>query len=80
METTQVPINNLGRYGIHTMEYYLAVRKSEILPFTATWMDLENNTLSEVRVRQINDATYMWDLKKNNANEFICKTEIYSQT
>ena len=32
----------------HTMEYYLAIKKSEILPFVATWMDLEGITLSEI--------------------------------
>ena len=32
----------------YAMEYYSAIRKNEILPFAATWMDLENITLSEV--------------------------------
>ena len=27
---------------ICTMEYYLAMRKNEIWPFVATWMELEN--------------------------------------
>ena len=31
-----------------TYEYYSARKKNEILPFTATWMDLEGITLSEV--------------------------------
>ena len=40
----------------HTMEYYSAIRKNEILPLATTWMDLEIIILSEVksdRERQI---------------------------
>ena len=33
---------------IHTMEYYSATKKKEILPFTTTWMDLEGIMLSEI--------------------------------
>ena len=33
---------------IHTMEYYSAITKNEILPFAATWMDLEGIMLSEI--------------------------------
>ena len=29
------------------MEYYSAIKKSEILPFVAIWMDLEGSSLSE---------------------------------
>ena len=33
---------------IHTMKYYSAIKKNEIMPLAATWMDLEIITLSEV--------------------------------
>ena len=33
---------------VYTMEYYSAIKKNEIMPFAATWMDLENIILSEV--------------------------------
>ena len=39
---------------IRTMEYYSAIKKNEILPFAATWMDLENIILSEVSQTKTN--------------------------
>ena len=33
---------------IYTMEYYSAIKENEIMPFAATWMDLEMIILSEV--------------------------------
>ena len=33
---------------IYTVEYYSAIRKNEIMPFAATWMDLEIIIVSEV--------------------------------
>ena len=33
---------------IYTMEYYIAMRKNEMWPFVATWMELESVMLSEM--------------------------------
>ena len=32
----------------HTIEYYSAIIKNEILPFATTWMDLQSIMLSEI--------------------------------
>ena len=39
---------------IHTMEYYSAIKKNEIMPFAATWVDLEMIILSEVNQTKTN--------------------------
>ena len=64
------------------MEYYSAIKKNEIMPFAATWMDLEIVILRKVssgRERQISyDIDDMWNLK-SGTNELLYKTEIESQ-
>ena len=37
---------------IYTMEYYSAIKKKKIMPFSATWMELETLFLSEVRQKE----------------------------
>ena len=50
---------------IYTMEYYSARKRNKIMPFAATWMELEIVTLNEVRKRKISrDIVYMWNLKE----------------
>ena len=54
-----------GRCGIYTMEYYSAIKKNDIMPFAATWMELETHTEwnESERERQIPyDITYNWNL------------------
>ena len=43
----------------YTMEYYSAIKKSEIMPFAATGMDLEI-ILSQTKKNKY--ITYMWNL------------------
>ena len=39
---------------IYTIKYYSVIKKNEIMPLAATWMDLEMITLSEVSQRKTN--------------------------
>ena len=43
------------------MEYYSVIKKNEIMPFAATWMDLEIIILSEVSQKE-KDTYYMVSL------------------
>ena len=46
----------LGRCGVlthkHTMEYYSAIKSNDIMPFAATWMELETLILSEMSQKE----------------------------
>ena len=45
-------------WDIYIMEYYSAIKNNEIMPFVATWMDLEIIILSEVSQTE-NDKYHM---------------------
>ena len=36
----------------YTMEHYLAIKKNKIMPFAATWMELETLILNEVSQKE----------------------------
>ena len=40
---------------IYTMEYYSAIKKNEIMPFAATWIDLESVIQSKVSQKEKNN-------------------------
>ena len=50
------PINDWIRktWYIHTMEYYSAIEKNKIMPFAATWMELETIILSDISQKKTN--------------------------
>ena len=56
---------------VYTMEYHLAVRKNEILPFVAMWMELEGmlSELSQKRTDIICFHSYV-DLEKLNRRQW----------
>ena len=49
---------------IYTTEYYLAMRKNEIMPFAAMWMELEGmlNEISQSEKDRYHVFTHMWIL------------------
>lgn len=62
---------------VHTpMEYYLATRKKERVPLTATWMEFEGikwNKSEQERQKEY-DFTHLWTLQtKQNKNKLIHK-------
>ena len=46
---------------IYTVEYYSAIKKNQIMPVAATWVDLEIIILSEVS-RTVEDKYHMISL------------------
>ena len=67
---------------IYTMEYYSDIKKNEIMPFAATWMQLEMIILSEVSQKEKDKyhmIKHMWNLKYDT-NEPISERETDSQT
>ena len=54
-------------------EYYSAIKKNDIMPFAATWIETDIIILIEISQTEIEisyDITYIWNLK-NGTNELI---------
>ena len=63
--STEEWIKKMWCVYIHTVEYYSAVKKNEILPFATMWIDLKDFMPTEISQRQmLYDIIYMWNLKK----------------
>ena len=41
------------------MKYYLAIKKNDVMPFAATWMELETLILSEISQKDRNTISLM---------------------
>ena len=55
----------------------LSHKSNEMMPFTATWTDLEITILSEGSQSQLSyDLTYMWNLQIILQMNFIKKTRL----
>ena len=64
---------------IKIMEYYSAIKKSEIMPFAATWMDLQIIKLSEVSQRKTNIWYHLYVESRKMIQMNLYKTETDSQ-
>ena len=56
------------------MEYHSAIKKNEVMPLAATWMDLESLILSQEEKGKYSMTSLRWNLKYD-ANELIYKAK-----
>ena len=72
----------IKKWYIHTVEYYSAIKKNEIVLLAATWMNLESVILSEVSKTEkgkYHMASLICEIQ-NDTNERTYKTERDSWT
>ena len=63
-------------WDIHTVEFYLAIKKKKVLPFSTIWMDLENIMLSKIiSQRKTNTIWFHSYVESNEQTELTSKTE-----
>ena len=63
---------------LYTMEYYTAIKMNKIMPFAATWMDLEIIILNEVSQTKTKITLYHLyaESKKNDTKK---QNELYTK-
>jgi hypothetical protein len=67
---------------IHTVEYYSAIKKNEILLFTSKWMELENIMLTKVNQAQKEKGqmfSHMWKTDPNTSTTICMYIDIHTQ-
>ena len=54
MEKSKCPLTDecIKIWYIYTREYYSAIKKNKMMPFAATWMELETLILNEVSQKE----------------------------
>ena len=52
----------------HTMEYYLSMKKKEVLPLVTAWMDLKHIMLSKISQRKTSIVLYHTYVKSKQLN------------
>ena len=57
---------------IYTVEYYLAVKMNEIIPFASAWKDLEMSILNEVSQTEKGKRHMMPPYVESNFYAFLC--------
>ena len=57
--------DNVRKKNVYMMEYYSAIKKNKIIPFAATWMELETLIFSEISQKE-KDKYHMISLIPGN--------------
>ena len=60
---------------IYTMEYYSAIKKDDIMPFAAAWMELENLILSEMTQKPLSWAYIQTTLSFKKIHVAACSLQ-----
>ena len=84
LHKTSLKKKNIYIYIIYSIEYSSAIKKSETMPFAATWVELDIIIPSEVSQTKTNIIWYHLYMesfqKKDNTHQPMYKTEIDPQT